>query len=187
MDLTSGTASNSSRPESRAQSSAGSDGDQQFCLRWNNYQTNLTNVFDQLLQNESFVDVTLASDEGQSIKCHKVVLSASSPYFEKLFMDNPCQHPIVILRDIYFEDLKVVVDYMYKGEINVTQSQLNSILKAAEMLRVRGLDEMTSMDQTESKGPHKKRKFSLENIESFPKRMGIKTRDDLFEEKHDSK
>ena len=57
-------------------------------------------------------------------------------------MDNPCQHPIVILRDVDYEDLKFVVDYMYKGEINVTQNQLTSILRTAEMLKVRGLDEM---------------------------------------------
>ena len=70
---------------SRPQSSIGSDqDDQQFCLRWNDYQTNLTNVFDQLLQTESFVDVTLTTDEGQSVKCHKVVLSACSPYFQKV-------------------------------------------------------------------------------------------------------
>jgi len=181
-----------SRPES-AQSFESS---QHFCLRWNNYQTNLTNVFDQLLQNESFVDVTLTTDEtGQSVKCHKVVLSACSPYFQKLFMDNPCQHPIVILRDVDFEDLKFVVDYMYKGEINVTQNQLTSILRTAEMLKVRGLDEMVktkdnsepeleierSLEQPKDLRPHKKRKFSLESIECFPKRIGIKTRDDLFD------
>ena len=44
---------------------------QQYCLRWNNYQSNLTLVFDQLLQNEAFVDVTLTTG-GRSIKCHKV-------------------------------------------------------------------------------------------------------------------
>ena len=68
--------------------------DQEFRLRWNNYQANLAQVFDQLLQTESFVDVTLTTDEGQSLKCHKVVLSACSPYFQQLFMENPCQHPI---------------------------------------------------------------------------------------------
>ena len=78
-----------SRPES-AQSFESS---QHFCLRWNNYQTNLTNVFDQLLQNESFVDVTLTTDEpSQSVK------KMSSRLPVHIFMDNPCQHPIAILR-----------------------------------------------------------------------------------------
>ena len=71
-----------------------SNPDQEFRLRWNNYQANLAQVFDQLLQSESFVDVTLTTDEGQSLKCHKVMLSACSPYFQQLFMENPCQHPI---------------------------------------------------------------------------------------------
>ena len=175
-----------SRPDSNQSVGA----DQQFCLRWNNYQNNLTHVFDQLLQNEAFVDVTLTTDEGQSVKCHKVVLSACSPYFQKLFMDNPCQHPIIILRDMDFEDLKFVVDYMYKGEINVTQHQLTSILRAAEMLKVRGLDEMVKANEAEQDmpeqpkdlRPHKKRKFSLDHMECFPKRV-IKTRDDRFEKK----
>ena len=105
---------------------------------------------------DNFLDQNLPVflDEGQSVKCHKVVLSACSPYFQKLFMDNPCQHPIVILRDVDFDDLKFVVDYMYKGEVNVTQNQLSSILRTAELLKVRGLDEMvkTSRDSS-STGP----------------------------------
>lgn len=111
---------------------------QQFCLRWNNYQSNLTNVFDQLLQSESFVDVTLACD-GHSVKAHKMVLSACSPYFQSLFFDNPCQHPIVILRDIKWPELKAVVEFMYKGEINVSQEQIGPLLKVAESLKIRGL------------------------------------------------
>ncbi|XP_074032649.1 protein bric-a-brac 1 isoform X2 [Leptinotarsa decemlineata] len=111
---------------------------QQFCLRWNNYQSNLTNVFDQLLQSESFVDVTLACD-GHSVKAHKMVLSACSPYFQSLFFENPCQHPIVIMRDIKWPELKAVVEFMYKGEINVSQEQIGPLLKVAESLKIRGL------------------------------------------------
>lgn len=111
---------------------------QQFCLRWNNYQSNLTNVFDQLLQSESFVDVTLACD-GHSVKAHKMVLSACSPYFQSLFFDNPCQHPIVIMRDIKWPELKAAVEFMYKGEINVSQEQIGPLLRVAESLKIRGL------------------------------------------------
>lgn len=118
---------------------------QQFCLRWNNYQTNLTNVFDELLQSESFVDVTLAC-EGQSIKAHKMVLSACSPYFQSLFYENPCQHPIVIMRDVGWNELKAIMEFMYKGEINVSQDQINPLLKVAEMLKIRGLAEVNTTD-----------------------------------------
>ncbi|XP_030385729.1 protein bric-a-brac 2 [Scaptodrosophila lebanonensis] len=116
---------------------------QQFCLRWNNYQSNLTNVFDELLQNESFVDVTLAC-EGHSIKAHKMVLSACSPYFQALFYENPCQHPIIIMRDVSWFDLKALVEFMYKGEINVCQDQINPLLKVAETLKIRGLAEVSA-------------------------------------------
>lgn len=123
--------------------SSSKNNSQQFCLRWNNYQTNLTCVFDQLLQSESFVDVTLACD-GNQIKAHKIVLSACSPYFQSLFFDNPCQHPIIIMRDVKWAELKAIVEFMYKGEINVNQDQISPLLAIAEMLQIRGLAEVNS-------------------------------------------
>ncbi|XP_011315174.1 protein bric-a-brac 1 isoform X2 [Fopius arisanus] len=130
------------------QSGAGSP--QQFCLRWNNYQTNLTNVFDQLLQSESFVDVTLACD-GHSVKAHKMVLSACSPYFQALFFENPCTHPIVIMKDIKWPELKAAVEFMYKGEINVSQEQIGPLLKVAECLKIRGLADVNSEQELVSR------------------------------------
>ncbi|XP_031346808.1 protein bric-a-brac 1-like isoform X1 [Photinus pyralis] len=111
---------------------------QQYCLRWNNHQPNFISVFSSLLNNESLVDVTLAA-EGRHLQAHKVVLSACSSYFQSLFTINPCQHPIVILKDVKFLDLKVMVDFMYYGEVNVSQEQLPHILKTAEMLKIKGL------------------------------------------------
>merc|ERR1719242_1863384 len=72
---------------------------QVFCLRWNNHRNNLLTVLDHLLQTEAFCDVTLAC-ENASIKCHKMILSACSTYFQSLFMENTCEHPIVFLKDI---------------------------------------------------------------------------------------
>ena len=70
---------------------------QVFSLRWSQHQTNMLTVFDKLLQSEAFCDVTLAC-EGGSLKCHKIVLAASSEYFQKLFMENSSEHPIVFLK-----------------------------------------------------------------------------------------
>ncbi|XP_017775053.1 PREDICTED: protein bric-a-brac 1-like [Nicrophorus vespilloides] len=114
---------------------------QQYCLRWNNHQPNFISVFSSLLNNESLVDVTLSA-EGRHLQAHKLVLSACSSYFQSLFTINPCQHPIVILKDVKFMDLKVIIDFMYYGEVNVSQDQLPHILKTAEMLKIKGLAEI---------------------------------------------
>ena len=96
---------------------------QVFCLRWNNHRNNLLTVFDHLLQTEAFCDVTIACD-GASIKCHKMILSACSSYFQSLFTENQCEHPIVFLKDIKYDEIRAILDYMYKGEVNVAQEQL---------------------------------------------------------------
>ncbi|KAL1140957.1 hypothetical protein AAG570_000883 [Ranatra chinensis] len=105
-------------------------GSQRFCLRWNNHQSNLLSVFDQLLHDEAFVDVTLAV-EGQLLKAHKMVLSACSPYFQALFVGHPDKHPIVILKDVPYSDMRSLLDFMYRGEVSV-----------AESLRIKGLTEV---------------------------------------------
>ncbi|KAG8335624.1 hypothetical protein J6590_063665 [Homalodisca vitripennis] len=112
---------------------------QQYCLRWNNHRSNLLTVFDQLLQTEAFTDVTLACEGGASVKCHKMVLAACSSYFETLFMDQQCRHPIVILKDVKYTEIKNILEYMYRGEVNVAQDQLPGMLKVAEALKVKGL------------------------------------------------
>ncbi|XP_046803165.1 uncharacterized protein LOC111686739 isoform X2 [Lucilia cuprina] len=123
-------------------------GSEHYCLRWNNHQSNLLGVFSQLLQDESLVDVTLACSEGAPIRAHKVVLSACSSYFQSLFLDHPEKHPIVILKDVRFAELQTLVEFMYKGEVNVQYCQLSALLKTAESLKVKGLAEMTNQNTT---------------------------------------
>ncbi|XP_072767122.1 uncharacterized protein [Anoplolepis gracilipes] len=114
--------------------------DQQFCLRWNNHQSTLIQNFDTLLENGTLVDCTLAA-EGKTLKAHKVVLSACSPYFECLLSEHYDKHPVFILKDVKFKELKAMMDYMYRGEVNISQDQLAALLKAAESLQIKGLSE----------------------------------------------
>nr|BCX71441.1 broad protein isoform ZFa [Pseudothemis zonata] len=111
---------------------------QHFCLRWNNYQSSITSAFENLRDDEDFVDVTLAC-EGKSLKAHRVVLSACSPYFRELLKSTPCKHPVIVLQDVAFADLHALVEFIYHGEVNVHQRSLTSFLKTAEVLRVSGL------------------------------------------------
>ncbi|GLG92910.1 Protein jim lovell [Gryllus bimaculatus] len=110
----------------------------EVCLRWNSYHSNMQATFPSLLNNEQFVDVTLAC-EGRSIKCHKMMLSACSAYFEELLSQNPCQHPIVLMKDLKYWEVQALVDFMYRGEVNVAQDKLPSLLAAAEALQIKGL------------------------------------------------
>ncbi|XP_023170466.2 longitudinals lacking protein, isoforms N/O/W/X/Y isoform X12 [Drosophila hydei] len=119
------------------------DDDQQFCLRWNNHQSTLISVFDTLLENETLVDCTLAA-EGKFLKAHKVVLSACSPYFATLLQEQYDKHPIFILKDVKYQELRAMMDYMYRGEVNISQDQLTALLKAAESLQIKGLSDNRS-------------------------------------------
>ncbi|XP_022903214.1 longitudinals lacking protein, isoforms H/M/V isoform X8 [Onthophagus taurus] len=123
--------------------------DQQFCLRWNNHQSTLVAVFDTLLENGTLVDCTLAA-EGKYLNAHKVVLSACSPYFESLLSQNYDKHPIFILKDVKYQELKAMMDYMYRGEVNISQDQLGALLKAAESLQIKGLSD-NRKGETETK------------------------------------
>lgn len=105
----------------------------------------ITCAFDTLRTDEDLVDVTL-SCEGKRIRAHKMLLSACSTYFRDLFKENPCQHPVIIFRNVKFDDLAALVDFMYQGEVNVVQEQLASFLTTAELLAVQGLTDGSGKD-----------------------------------------
>lgn len=83
------------------------------------------------------MDVTLAV-EGRFLRAHKMVLSACSPYFQTLFTEHPDKHPIVILKDVPYTDMRCLLDFMYRGEVSVNQDRLTAFLKVAETLRIKG-------------------------------------------------
>lgn len=156
-------------------------GSEHYCLRWNNHQSNLLGVFSQLLRDESLVDVTLACSEGTTIRAHKVVLSACSSYFQTLFVDHPSRHPIVILKDVRFSELRTLVEFMYKGEVNVEYCQLSALLKTAESLKVKGLAEMTNLSSGSSREEQQEKEQEstrdveqTEPAELVNKRLGCK-------------
>ncbi|XP_074094183.1 uncharacterized protein LOC141524291 isoform X1 [Cotesia typhae] len=140
------------------------DSQQQFCLRWNNFQANITSQFEALRDDEDFVDVTFACD-GRRLQAHKVVLSACSPYFKELFKTNPCKHPIIFMRDVEFEHLQSLLEFMYAGEVNISQAELPTFLRTAESLQIRGL--------TDSQNQHNNEKHSKTNNVHPPNGRGL--------------
>lgn len=117
--------------------------DQQFCLRWNEHTGTMVKVFKQMLDNQAFVDCTLAC-EGKLIKAHKMILAACSPYLHTILEENTSKHPIIFLPHLKYTDIRALVDYMYCGEVYISFGHLPSLLKAAEVLRIKGLTDVTN-------------------------------------------
>jgi len=136
----------------------------EFCLRWNDFEANISSAFRHLRNDPDFFDVSLAcridsggeaSDQHRTLKAHKVILSSCSPYFRSLLREQAkslgnagngvqTQIPYIVMRGVSYNQLSGILDFMYYGEANVAQEELDSFLALAEELQVKGL--------TQSKG-----------------------------------
>ncbi len=69
----------------------------------------------------------------------QAILSACSPWFEEVLTDSAHPHPIIVLKDVRYEDLRSIVRFVYTGEVSVPQHELQDFLRTAEMLEIKGL------------------------------------------------
>ena len=152
-------------------------GSEKFCLRWNDFESNISSAFRELRDDKDFFDITLACDDEQ-IQAHKVILSACSPFFRNVLRRNPHQHPLLYLKGVKFTDLQSVLNFMYHGEVNVAQEELNSFLAVAEDLRVKGLTQNQSQSEPpkrESQQPPPKPPQHVKSTPRPPDRENILT------------
>ena len=119
---------------------------EKLCLQWNDFKENVNSAFGRLRDDKEFSDVTLACEDGQHMEAHKVILAASSPFFEKILQRNKHPHPLIYFRGFKSEDLVAILDFLYFGEANVYQENLDSFLAIAEELRLKGLTGQTTND-----------------------------------------
>ena len=128
---------------------------EKLCLRWNDFESNISVAFRELREEKDFFDVTLACDDSQ-VQAHKVILSACSPFFRNILRRNPHQHPLLYLKGVKYKELLSVLNFMYQGEVNVAQEELNSFLAVAEDLRVKGLTQNNSGAPPKERAPSPK-------------------------------
>ena len=111
---------------------------EKICLKWNDFQDNVNSAFGSLHKENEFADVTLACDDGQQIEAHKVILAASSPFFQKLLRKNKHPHPLIFIMGMKSEDLVAIVDFLYCGETRIHQENIDSFLAIAEQFELKG-------------------------------------------------
>ena len=113
--------------------------DEKLCLKWNDFQGLVQVSFGELRTDTDFTDVTLACED-QSIKAHKVVLSACSPFFKKLLKTHAHPQPLIYMKGMNSSSLTAIIDFLYLGEANIFQEELDNFLALAEELQLKGLE-----------------------------------------------
>ena len=112
---------------------------EKLCLQWNDFQKIVSSAFGDLRDNPDLTDVTLACEDGKQLEAHKMVLASTSPFFMELLKRNRHPHPLIYMRAIKSEDLMAMVEFLYKGEANVFQENLETFLAFADEMRLKGL------------------------------------------------
>ena len=108
-------------------------------MKWNDFQENIFSAFEILRADKDFTDVTLVCADGQQLEAHKVILAASSPFFQNLLRTNKHSHPMVYMRGMKSEDMAAILDFLYYGQASIFQENLDSFLAIADELQVKGL------------------------------------------------
>ena len=138
---------------------------EKLCLQWDDFQDNIKSAFGNLREDKDFKDVTLVCEDGQQVEAHKVVLASSSPFFQKVLEKNKHPHPLIFMRGMKFDDLFAIMDFLYRGEANVFQENLDPFLTIAEELQLKGMvgktDERVE-DEVKHSPPQNVRTFNAE-------------------------
>ena len=111
-----------------------------FCLKWNDFQSNAARAFSNLRKEDDFYDVTLVSDDRIHVSAHKLVLSACSEYFKSILKQNKHSNPMLCLQGINSNEMNNVLNYIYNGEVEVSQDNLDRFLELAQRFKLEGLN-----------------------------------------------
>ena len=119
-----------------------------------------------MMTSDDFTDVTLVSDDKQSLKAHRNVLSACSPVFKSIFqIEAKNSHPVVYLRGIKYEEIESIIQFIYLGEAHFHEDRVNEFLLVAKNLEIKELytedgqpssDNITADQSKENKNPELK-------------------------------
>ena len=113
--------------------------EQKLNLSCSNFEGGVLRTFQDLLDEPEFTDVTLVSQDEEQIKVHKVILCSGSAFFRRIIRKNPHQHPLLILNQVEMKTLKLIINFIYLGQTEVENSELETFLIAAKDLEIKGL------------------------------------------------
>ena len=147
---------------------------EKLCLQWSDFKENVISVFGKLRSDNNFTDVTLACGDGQHLEAHKIVLAASSPFFEKIFQKTKRPCPLIYLGGFESSHFASILDFLYFGEASVFQEDLDSFLAIAEELKLKGLTGQTSKDLLEQRENLDRIETAAKSSDLFAEELNLK-------------
>ena len=121
---------------------------EKICLKWHDFQGNTEKIFKSLRSEPDFSDVTLVSKDNQHIKAHRVILSRSSPVFQSMLHSIEHTHPLIYMTGIESKYLSTLMDFIYNGEANIAEEDLQEFMNIAQELKVDGLKDKEQAEET---------------------------------------
>ena len=143
---------------------------EELCLRWKNFEADLSQSFAGIRDQSQFFDCTLVTDEGAILRAHKVILAACSGFFRNILTKEIIEvhpNPLVYLQGVSATNMKSVLDFMYHGEVNVAKEELREFLKVAETLKIRGLMDGPNVPSAINKQNPLSEPINLKSIRAF--------------------
>merc|ERR1719300_564717 len=139
-----------------------------FVLKWKFLMENTSAILEEeTTKKNSFADVTLVSDELTKFKVHKFVLSACSPIFKEILLNNPHENPIIYLNGVKEDEVQTMLQLIYYGQVNIYTKRLEILFKAIEKFQLTGIDIPTFKSElSKSKEQKKKRRPTQKYVET---------------------
>ena len=139
---------------------------EKLCLQWDDFGVNVRKSLEHLRTTTDFADVTLACEDGHQIEAHKIILAASSQFFQNILKTNKHSHPLIFMRGVKSDELKAIIDYLYCGEASMKEEDLESFLKIAQELQLDGLGRLQEQDETKDDLPLNLKDLKSESTET---------------------
>ena len=140
---------------------------EKFCLKWNDFKANVSSSFNVLRKEEELFDVTLVSDDEHHIAAHKLILSASSEFFKNIIKKANHSNPLIFLSGVTSKELYRIMDYIYQGEVQLLQDDLDSFMEIANKLKIGGLYGAVAENEDDEKTKEPKFEYDMNCSKDF--------------------
>ena len=80
---------------------------------------NCPQIFQELLNNERFADITLVTVDEKQVLAHKIILGSNSTFFKSILRKYPHQNTLIYLKDIKHKYLEWIVKFLYTGHLRL--------------------------------------------------------------------